>query len=126
MTLPSNAGQSHSGAIHGYVNHAGNIAGAQPAHETIARGPRPASTASASPAWSTTWRPAWRKPSSTPDGTCRETCLPPDLVARPGANSAVTDQKPLSQETLNPPLKEGCTAGQLAAVNGSTEPTGAC
>ena len=51
--------------------------------------------------------------------------LPPDLGHEAGGKLSERDQKLLSQVTLNPPSKEGCTAGQLAAVNGSTEPPGA-
>jgi len=53
---------------------------------------------------------------------CPRTCCSPG----PGAGSAVLDQKLLSHVTLKPPVGDGGTAGQLAAVNRSTWPGGPC
>ena len=55
-----------------------------------------------------------------PGGIRGKACPRTGWSPGPGAASAILDQKALSKVTLNLPLRAGCTAGQLAAVNSST------
>jgi hypothetical protein len=59
--------------------------------------------------------------SQLPGEACPRTCRSPG----PGADYAILSQKLLSHVTLNRPPMDGGTAGQLAGVRASSEPTGA-